>query len=317
MLSTMDMVTVDQDVAEETRAFNAQLAEKLASVPRVYEVDDAVKLRSGFGVFPEPVVLPQGVDRSVPGRDGDVRIGVFTPPTVRGVFLHLHSGGWVLGSARHQDTRLWQLATAAEVGVVSVDYRLAPEHPHPAAVHDCVDVAYWLIGDALGEFGTDRLVIGGESAGATLAAQALLRLRDRDGSQRAFRAAHLSYGAFDLSQTPSARLFGERNLVISTEAERWFHAQAFPGLSVEELRDPAVSPLYADVRDLPPTRFVVGTEDPLLDDTLFMAARWAAAGNDTTLDVVAEAIHGFTSFPITVAARELSRQAAYITTRIR
>jgi acetyl esterase/lipase len=309
-------MTIDQDVAEETRAFNAKLAEMLASAPRVYEVDDAAALRAGLGIFPEPVVLPQGADWRVPGRDGHIGIRVLTPPAVNGVFLHLHPGGLVLGSARTQDTRLWELATAAEVTVVSVEYRLAPEHPHPAAVHDCVDVAHWLISNTLAEFGTDRLAIGGESAGAGLAAQTLLRLRDRDGSQHAFRAAHLSYGAFDMSLTPSARLFGERNLVTSTPAERWFHAQAFPSMNGEELRDPEVSPLYADLRNLPPARFVAGTEDPLLDDTLFMAARWAAAGNDTIWDVVAEAVHGFTAFPITAAARELTRQAEYVGARL-
>lgn len=317
MIRAMRMVTIDQDVAEETRAFNEKLAETLASVPRVYEVNDAVASRAGFGVFPEPVVLPQGVDRTVPGRNGDIGVRVLTPLTVHGVFLHLHPGGRVLGSASTQDTRLWKLATAAEVAVVSVEYRLAPEHPHPAAVHDCVDVASWLVGSARVEFGTDRLVVGGESAGAELAAQTLLQLRDRDSSQHAFQAAHLSYGAFDMSLTPSARLFGERDLVTSTAAERWFHEQAFPGLSGEQLRDPDVSPLYADLRNLPPARFVVGTEDPLLDDTLFMAARWAAAGNGMTLDVVAEAVHGFTAFPVTVAARELDPQAEFVAARIR
>jgi acetyl esterase/lipase len=100
--------------------------------------------------------------------------------------------------------------------------------------------------------------------------------------------------------------------VTSTLAERWFRAQSYPGLSEAELHAPDISPLYADLGDLPPARFVVGTRDPLLDDTLFMSARWRAAGNACELEVVAEAVHGFTAFPLTVATRELAAQNAYL-----
>ncbi|KIZ15272.1 alpha/beta hydrolase [Streptomyces natalensis] len=308
----MTLATTGQDVADETVAFNEKLAETLASAPKTYEVDDARVLRGGLGIFPDPVVLDEGVDRTVPGREGGIGVRVFTPSVVHGAFLHLHPGGRVLGSARHQDVRLWNLARAAGVAVVSVDYRLAPEHPHPAADDDCEDAARWLIDSAQAEFGSDRLVIGGESSGAELAARTLLRLRDRDASHRAFRAAYLAYGVYDMSLTPSARAFGERNLVGSTQGERWFREQAFPGRTIEQLQDPEISPLHADLRDLPAARFVVGTQDPLLDDTLFMAARWRAAGNEAELDVVAEAVHGFTSFPLTVAERELARQHSFV-----
>lgn len=312
----MTIATTGQDVADETAAFNQKLSETLAAVPRFWEVDDPVVLRSGSGVFPPPVVLDQGIDRIVHGRAGGVPVRVFTPPKVNGVFMHLHPGGRVLGSARHQDLRLWALAQAAGAAVVAVDYRLAPEHPDPAAVDDCEDVARWLVSNAESEFGTDRLVVGGESAGAELSVHTLLRLREADGQHRAFRAAYLAYGVYDMSQTPSARLAGESSPLASPQTERWFRAQAFPGLTAEELRDPAISPLYADLRDLPPARFVVGTGDLLLDDTLFMAARWQAAGNAAVLEVVAEAMHGFTAFPITVAERELAQQQKFVASAI-
>jgi acetyl esterase/lipase len=308
----MSIATTGQDLAEETREFNQRLARRLAPVPKVYQVEDLAQLRAGFGVFPQPKILDEGVDRTVEGRGGEVGVRVFTPPVVRGVFLHMHPGGRVLGSARNQDVRLWDLAKKTELAVVSVDYRLAPEHPHPAAVDDCEDAARWLVASSATEFGTDRLLVGGESAGAELAVQTLLRLRDTAGTHRAFRAAHLSYGPYDMALTPSARAFGERNLVTSTPAERWFRQQSYPGLTEPELHAPDISPLYADLTDLIPARFVVGTQDPLLDDTLFMAARWQAAGNDTTLEVVAEAVHGFTAFPITVGTRELARQHDYL-----
>lgn len=308
----MSIVTSGRDVAAETRAFNDNLAATNASTPKVYEVDDAAKSRNGASAMPAPTLLDEAEERTVPGRGGDITIRVFTPPTaVKGVFVYLHGGGLVLGSARDQDTRLWDLARGASVATVAVEYRLAPEHPHPAALDDCTDVARWLADHAADEFGSDKLVVGGESAGATLAVLTLLRLRD-ESAQHRFRAAYLAYGAYDFSLTPSARAYGERNLVTSTQAERWFHEQAFPDRSLEELRDPAVSPLYADLRDLPRARFVVGTEDPLLDDTLFMAQRWRAAGNEATLDVVAEAPHQFTAFPLTVATREQFRLHEFV-----
>src|SRR5205823_8787995 len=105
-----------------------------------------------------------------------------------------------------------------------------------------------------------------------LAAVTLLRLRDRHGVTGAFRAAVLTYGAFDLSMTPSQRLWGERDLILSTPAIAWFTEQYLPGTDPERRRDPDISPLFADLSAMPPAIFTVGTLDPLLDDTLFMEA---------------------------------------------
>jgi acetyl esterase len=307
------LITTGADVAEQTRAFNQKLAETLAALPQHHEVDDPPAIREararGDGPFPAYVRLEQGEDRMIPGRAGGVPVRVFTPPVVRGVHLHLHGGGWTLGTAAGQDITLWRLARAAEVAVVSVEYRLGPEHPYPAGPDDCEDAARWLITGAAREFGTDRLTIGGESAGAHLAVVTLLRL----GTQaRAFRGAQLSFGAFDLTMTPSMRLWGDRNLVLSTPVVRWFTDQFLPGMSLEERQAPDVSPLYADLTGMPHARFMVGTQDPLLDDTLFMASRWEAAGNGMSLEVVAEAVHGFLQYPLKVAERELAAQEEYI-----
>lgn len=307
------LITTGSDVAEQTRAFNLKLAETLAALPQHHEVDDPPAIRAararGDGPFPAYVRLEEGKDRTIPGRAGGVPVRVFTPPVVRGVHLHLHGGGWTLGTAAGQDITLWRLARAAEVVVVSVEYRLAPENPYPAGPDDCEDAARWLIAEAGREFGTDRLTIGGESAGAHLAVVTLLRL----GPQaRAFRGAQLSFGAFDMSLTPSMRLWGERNLVLSTPVVRWFADQFLPGTTPAERQAPDISPLYANLSGMPPARFMVGTQDPLLDDTLFMAARWQAAGNEMSLEVVAEAVHGFLQYPLKVAERELAAQEEYI-----
>jgi acetyl esterase/lipase len=101
--------------------------------------------------------------------------------------------------------------------------------------------------------------------------------------------------------TPSARLWGDRNLVLSTPIVQWFADMFVPGTTQEERRSPEVSPLYADLRDMPPALFTVGMVDPLLDDNLFMATRWQAAGNETTLRIYPESIHGFIAFPTAIA----------------
>jgi acetyl esterase/lipase len=226
---------------------------------------------------------------------------VVVPERVEGVYLHLHGGGWALGGADQQDLLLTTIADAAQMAVVSVDYRLAPEHPFPSGPDDCEAAACWLVERAEDEFGSSRLMIGGESAGAHLSVLTLVTLRDRHGISGAFAGANLAFGVYDLSMTPSARSWGERNLVISTPIMAWFAEMFVPGATNEELRSPQVSPLYADLHEMPPALFTVGMLDPLLDDTLFMAARWQAARNEATLRAYPESVHGFIRFPTGIA----------------
>ena len=166
----------------------------------------------------------------------------------------------------------------------------------------------WLAAHGKREFGTDRLLIGGESAGANLAAATLLRMRDRHRCT-GFAGAVLTFGVFDISMTPSARRWGNRNLIINTPIMQWFSDHY---VSAERRHDPDVSPLYADLSDLPPAIFTVGTLDPLLDDTLFMHARWLAAGNRAELQVYAGAIHGFIAFPLEIARRASERIVQFV-----
>lgn len=140
----------------------------------------------------------------------------------------------------------------------------------------------------------------------------LLRLRDRHGITGAFGAALLQYGAFDLSMSPSQRLWGERNLVLSGPILAWFGDNFLPGFDRERRRDPDISPLFADLRGMPPALFTVGTQDALLDDTLFMEARWRHAGSATELRVWAEAPHGFLSLPMAVADAALAVEHEFL-----
>jgi acetyl esterase/lipase len=226
----------------------------------------------------------------------------------------MHGGGWTLGENDMQDQRLDRMARETGLTVISVGYRLAPENPYPAAPDDCEAAALWLLGEegkaAFG--GASALAIGGDSAGAHLAAVTLLRLRDRHAIAGAFGAAVFQYGGFDLSMTPSQRLWGERDLVLSGPIIGWFGDQFLPAHDREQRRDPDISPLFAELSEMPPAIFTVGTQDPLLDDTLFMAARWRAAGHATELRIWPEAPHGFISLPMTVADAALSAEHEFL-----
>lgn len=304
----------DNAVADETRAFNEQLAGLLAGLPPVasMEPQQVRDLReSGRGPFGPVVVSDLAEDRSIPGPAGEIPIRVFIAEEVRGVYLHLHGGGWTLGGAHLQDPFNEAMAREASVVVVSVGYRLAPEHPYPAPNDDCEAAAVWLVEHAAAEFGTDRFVVGGESAGAHLAAATLLRLRDRHG-YTGWRGANLVYGAYDLAGTPSTRREG---LVLTRDAIAWFNGHYLGG-SGADLRDPDVSPLWADLSGMPPALFSVGTWDPLLDDTLFMTARWTAAGNEAELALYPGGIHAFDAFPIAIAAAARDRMHRFVASRV-
>jgi acetyl esterase/lipase len=239
------------------------------------------------------------VERVIDGPGGPLRLRVLAPERPRACYLHVHGGGWALGGVDAHDQTLLRFAYNARVAVVAVDYRLAPEHPHPAAVEDCVAALRWLAA-----IGATRLIVGGESAGAHLAALAMLALRDRR-ELAPVAAANLAYGVYDVSMTPSARLWGDQRLVVNTPDLARFAAQYAPPA---RHRDPDVSPLYADLTGMPPALFSCGTLDPLLDDTLFMAARWRAAGNQAELAIYRGATHEFLNLSDPVPAAEEARE---------
>lgn len=297
-------------ITEETRAFNARLAEALAQAPPTHEQEPAAiraAREQGGGPFGPIVKLEQARERTLEVGGRSVPARLLVPDRVEGVYLYLHGGGWVLGTADSQDLALWETATRANVAVVSVEYRLAPEHPYPAGPDDCERAALWLAERARSEFGTDRLVIGGGSAGGHLAAVTLLRMRDRHGFS-GFAAANLVFGVYDLSMTPSQRQ-GRDAPLIPTATMEWFYRHF---IGDRDPRDPDVSPLFADLRGLPPALFTVGTLDPLLDDSLFMYERWRAAGNEGELAVYPGGIHGFIAMPIAIGREATERQNGFI-----
>jgi acetyl esterase/lipase len=271
----------------------------------------AAEIAPAAGGFFSLAPAAGAVDRTIPGPGGEIRLHVLRPPEVRAVYLHFHGGGWTLGRPEMNDAGNQELSQAAKLAVVSVDYRLAPEHPYPAGPDDCEAAALWLLEHAQREFGSTRLLVGGESAGAHLAAVTLLRLRDRHGMVSRFEGANLVYGGFDLSGTPSQR-HGGFTPVLSRKDIEDMPGYFLPKHGLEERRHPDVSPLFADLAGLPPALFTVGTRDRLLDDSLFMAARWHAAGNRSELAVYPEAPHGFTLFPVAMARAAHARILRFV-----
>jgi acetyl esterase len=251
--------------------------------------------------LPTGVTVEQVVDAS--GRRIPLRIFLPKDPHVRGVYFDIPGGGFYLGSTVSGDARNLALAESLGIAVVSVDYRLAPEDPWPAAPDDCEAAALWIIDHAEARFGTTALAIGGSSAGATLAMTTLLRLRD-GGHSGAFAGAALQFGTYDLSgQTAAGRL-------IAGE----YFLTAYVG-HVADRTIPDISPIFGDLRDLPPTLLIVGALDVLLEDNLVMAARLSAAGGEVDLRIYPASPHGFTGHPTSMATAALNDRDSWLVER--
>jgi acetyl esterase len=301
-------------VSDETAAFNARLEAQLAELPRPWTFPpEVVRAARAEGKGALPLLGPREGSRweetgaATGGGPGRVRISE-PEETPRGTFLHIHGGGWVIGAPDQYDEPNQALARRTGLRVVSAQYRLAPEHPWPAARDDCLAAARW----ALDRF-DGRFFIGGESAGGHLAAVTAIGLRDAGLGARVTGVV-LNYGVFDMAGTPSCLNWGERYLVLSTPMMRWFFDHVDPDGNARGRPD--ASPLRADLRDLPPALFSVGTEDPLLDDTLFMAARWQAAGNETRLAVYPGGVHGFDMFDLGIARDFHGEVARFLSSRL-
>ena len=291
----------------EVRAFNAKLPREDARVkwtPAAIERARDLSQVMG-GVFKTPAIA--GFEnREIPGPRGPIRLRTFVPDEVRAVYLDVHGGGFFMGAPEMDDRDNAEIAKWAKCAIVSVDYRLAPEHAYPAGPDDCEASALWLLANAEREFGTSRLAIGGGSAGANLAATTLVRLRDRHQAAARLCAANLVFGVYDVSGTPSQRRGGVQS----------FRDLYLPKIFSDDRKHPDISPLYADLTGLPPALFTVGTADYLYDDSLFMHARWRAAGNASELAIYPECVHGFTVFPLAMARAANARIYEWLAKRV-
>jgi acetyl esterase len=255
-------------------------------------------------------------DVVIDGPAGDLRLHIFVPQApARGLIVRIHGGGWVGGAPEDDEALNDHICRTCQVAIVSPEYRLAPDNGVTILdeIEDCLAAVRWAHAQAASRFGTGQLMIAGTSGGAHLAAATLLRLRDtKDAAFTSIIGAHLDSGPYDVAGTPSQRLATEATLIVTPMWLEAFRELAFPGRNMEMLRDPAVSPLYAELSSLPPAMFVVGALDPLLDDSLFMAARWQAAGNHATLQARPEGAHTFMNMGTPLADAALARTTAWI-----
>ncbi|KQT54501.1 hypothetical protein ASG43_02600 [Aureimonas sp. Leaf454] len=317
---TIDPAVFDLSRAEpELIATNADIIAMQKAKPSPWSLPiEAVRQarRDGRGTFPAVAPDPEADTIHLEGPSGHaIPVRVFRPSGAppRGTYLHIHGGGWVFGAASEADPALRRLCQQTGLAVASVDYRLAPEHPFPAGPDDCEAAALALVEGRLAGLPTGFLAIGGESAGAHLSVLTLVRLRDRHGLTP-FAAANLNAGCFDLSLTPSVRAWGEERLVLNTEDVAAFVERFLPAGT--DPRSPDVSPLYANLKGLPPALFTAGTCDLLLDDTLFMAQRWQAAGNETEISLHNAGCHVFQAFPSAASVRSMAEMETFIRRRI-
>ncbi|WOI52639.1 alpha/beta hydrolase [Parvularcula sp. LCG005] len=305
-------------ISPETAAMNDAIEQLLAEAPTIMELGAETvreRRRDGEGALAYQPPHPRASWMEAEALDRKVPVRIIQPKAeARGVYIHIHGGGHTIGAADAQDQTLAHMADSLNMVVASVEYRLAPEHPWPAAGDDCETAAMWLKEQASKLFGTDVLMIGGESAGAHLAATTMIRLRDRHGISP-FKAANLVYGVYDASLSPSCKTWGDRNLIINTPIVEWFFEQVMPSsqFSMEDRRHSEQSPLYAPVEDLCPALFTIGTLDPLVDDTILMATKWIAAGNEAELAIYPGGIHAFNQIPnFTLAEEANARSLAFL-----
>ncbi len=230
-------------------------------------------------------------DRSIPGPAGPVPVRVYRPAGAGPAPLvtYFHGGGWVIGDIDTHDGSCRILSRRTGAVVVSVDYRLAPEHRFPAALDDCAAATAWVAAHG-GELGgdPDRLGVAGDSAGGNLAAGVTLRARHRGGP--AICAQALVYPAVDFTTVRPSSVTNGEGYLLTAAAISWFAAQY---LGDHDRADPEASPLLADLTGLPPAVVATAEFDPLRDEGHAYAEALGDAGVPVRLLEFPGLVHGF------------------------
>ncbi len=283
-------------------------------VPAHYELSpeearaNMEKARAFFGG--EEVALPRVEDRGLPGPAGEIPIRVYRPSTEGPlpVCVFFHGGGWVMGSLDTHDGACRRLARHSGCLVISVDYRLAPEHKFPAPVDDCIAALEWIAGHAE-ELGADpaRLAVGGDSAGGNLAAVLAQVARDKGGPPVKFQL--LLYPPTTVDYAAPSMKENAEGYLLTVQGMTWFFNHYLNGSA--EAESALVSPLKAEsLAGLPPAHVVTCAYDPLRDEGEAYAERLREAGVPTTLTRYEDMIHGFLTFTSTRRANTLIEEIA-------
>jgi acetyl esterase len=288
-------VVLDPDAAAVYRAFQE------AGRP-TYETLTAPEARAyyaqaRFATNPEPPELARVTPLAIPAPHGTIPARIYVPKDPRRhdglspALVFFHGGGWVIGDLDSHDVVCRQLAVEAALIVISVDYRLAPEHKFPAAADDAIAATKWIAANAR-ELGVDaaRLSIGGDSAGGNLAA--VVALAARDGNGPAIAGQVLIYPAVDFAMTHGSHSEPETSVLLTHSVIRWFRDHYLNGAA--DVDDWRASPARAqNLGGLPPTYVLTAGADPLRDEGDEYAERLRQAGVPVATKHYPGQFHGF------------------------
>jgi acetyl esterase len=290
--------------------------------PRVVELDDAEQIREAEQAMPTAPVRDEVAaveDRTVPGPEGDLPVRIYHPDlpgkTAPGV-VFFHGGGWVHCGLDTHDGACRRIATAIGAVVVSVDYRLAPEHAFPAATEDAYAATVWVADHAV-ELGIDpeHLAVAGDSAGGNLAAVVALMARDRGGPPLAFQL--LVYPVIDSSPDRNDRPSRSENAVgyfLTLPQMEWYRAQYVPEERAGS--DPYVSPhLAPSLEGLPPACIVTAEMDLLRDEGEAYGHALETAGVPVTIHRAPGMFHGFFNMDAALGDAQDAQDVAFAAMR--
>jgi acetyl esterase/lipase len=301
------------------KPLNAELAAFLKLVPPLpYDVEPAVaraQMEESLARRPVMTPLPRVEDRTIPGPDGDIPVRIYAPSDAPGlpVVVFFHGGGFCIGSITSHDPVARKLAEQVDCVVVSVDYRLAPEHRYPAAFEDCYAAYLWALENAA-ELGGDpaRVAVAGDSAGGSLAAGVCLMARDRGVPQPTFQL--LWYPGTGL-ETTASRTDNDADPLLPPEAMAWFVEHYFSRTPAERMVPYGAVGLAGDHTGLAPAYIVVAGHDPLRDEGIAYAEQLRAAGVPAEYELAEHLSHGFVSFADFVPAAAEATKGSYAALR--
>jgi len=262
--------------------------------------------------------VAQEKELQIPCPAGDIRALLFAPGNTTGkalpIHVYLHGGGWVLLSPDSHARLTKQLAVGAGAVVVSIDYRLAPENPYPAALDDCVAAFRWVRENATSLGGDPaRVSLGGDSAGGNLAAAVTLRLL-AEGHEPPSSVLMICPSTDLAMETESIRTFAPDDPIIDTPFMEFCRASYAP--NPDQWSDPFLSPLHADLSAFSPTCVVVGAIDPLLDDGVAFAEKLRQSGREVVLQRHDGMPHVFMLFPgIDEGERSIAAMSEFLRSR--
>jgi acetyl esterase len=259
---------------------------------------------------PEPVAKVE--DRSIPSPSGDIPIRIYTPAARPpfGVLVYFHGGGWVLGNIAMTDQPCRLLANASGCMVVSVEYRLAPEHKFPAGPEDCYAATKW-VADHAAALNADsaRIAVGGTSAGATLAAAVTLMARDRGGPHIAYQLLVYPATTTELTTASHSQFANDNYYILSRADMEWFWGHYLA--RDEDRKNPYACPADAkSLRGLPPALVITAEYDPLRDEGEAYAVRLSDEGVSAILKRYDGVTHGFFGMPALLEKAKVAIQDA-------